>query len=297
MDRDTSLVDAFLDNIWLESGLSRNTLDAYRSDLGKFSEFASKNGKSLEKASRETVQSYLAERMKKTFSARSTARTVTTLRRFYGYLIREGILSSDPMQDIKSPHIGRSLPDSLSEDDVESLLQAPDTGKTLGLRDRAMLETLYATGLRVSELVNLDAGSLDRTVGVVRVIGKGGRERLVPMGDVCLDWLDRYFRESRPVLLDGRISDSVFVTSRGKAMTRQAFWQLIKRHAAVAGVRSSLSPHTLRHAFATHLINHGADLRSVQMLLGHSDLSTTQIYTHVARERLKSIHQTHHPRG
>jgi integrase/recombinase XerD len=297
MSRDRDLVDGFLDNIWLESGLSRNTLDAYRSDLKHFAAWQIRAGITLEQATRSHVQDFLSERMAAGFSARSAARLTTTLRRFYQYLLREGLIGEDPMAELKAPRIGRALPHTLSESQVEALLGAPDTRTPRGLRDRAMLEVLYATGLRVSELVGLELARIDHVTGIVRVMGKGGRERLVPLGEWALEWLARYLVESRPVMLDQRLSDFVFLTARGGPMTRQAFWHLLKRHAANAGINTALSPHTLRHAFATHLINHGADLRSVQMLLGHADLSTTQIYTHVASARLQALHREHHPRG
>ncbi len=229
--------------------------------------------------------------------ASSSARSLSALRRFYRFLLREGEIETDPSLDISSPRLGKPLPKSLSESDVDSLLDAPDAGTPLGCRDRAMLETLYATGLRVTELVQLRMSELRTNPGVVQIVGKGGKERLVPLGESAMDAVDHYLRTARGELLGARASEHVFVTRRGSGMTRQAFWQLIKRYAAVAGIKSDLSPHTLRHAFATHLLNHGADLRSVQMLLGHSDLSTTQIYTHVARERLRNLHARHHPRG
>lgn len=297
MPRDRELVDAFLDSIWLESGLSRNTLDAYRSDLMAFDAWIDTPGFGLDRVDRTRIMEYLSHRLLDGKSARSTARSISTLRRFYRYLLREGIIDVDPMLELEAPKIGRSLPATLTETEVGMLLESPDTATRLGLRDRAMLETLYATGLRVSELVTLEVSRVDRITGLVRVTGKGDRERLVPLGEWCLEWLEKYCREARPSLLGQRISPFLFVTARGTAMTRQAFWQLIKRHAANAGIGKELSPHTLRHAFATHLLNHGADLRSVQMLLGHADLSTTQIYTHVATARLQSLHQQHHPRG
>ncbi len=297
MERNQELVDAFLDHAWLEAGLSRNTLDAYRSDLLHFARFLHRAGLDLDGARRNHVMDYLAHRLSSGISARGTARAVTALRRFYQYLLREGRIADDPMLEIKAPRIGRSLPAVLSESQVEALLDAPDPGDVIGLRDRAMLETLYATGLRVSELVGLALARLDRTTGLVRVVGKGGRERLVPLGEESLEWLGRYLAEARPAILDGRVSEAVFVTARGGPMTRQAFWYLVRRYATVAGIEAKLSPHTLRHAFATHLLNHGADLRSVQMLLGHADLSTTQIYTHVASARLQALHREHHPRG
>jgi len=297
MSQDRDIIDAFLDSIWLESGLSQNTLNAYRTDLKKFSEWCNGRDLGLVQANRSHVLDYLAFRMQHGFSSRSTARLNTTLRRFYQYLLREGWIQADPMLDLQSPRIGRPLPKSLSETDVERLLDAPDVSDPLGQRDQAMLETLYATGLRVTELVQLSLPQLDRITGLVRVIGKGSRERLVPLGLDCLDAIDAYLKEARTQILGERQSDYLFVTRRGSCMTRQAFWQLIKRYALQAGITTDLSPHTLRHAFATHLLNHGADLRSVQMLLGHSDLSTTQIYTHVATARLQSLHRAHHPRG
>jgi integrase/recombinase XerD len=293
----TIIIDAFLDDTWLESGLSQNTLSAYRSDLKKFCEWGGDSKLVLEQTSRETILDYLAFRSDKNFSARSTARVTATFRRFFRYLLKTERIFIDPMLELKSPKISRSLPKSLSESDVDRLLNAPDLTTALGLRDAAMLETLYATGLRVTELVSLTLNQFDSITGLVRVIGKGSRERLVPLGMECLDAISEYIEQARTELLGMRQSEFVFVTRRGTSMTRQAFWQLIKRYAIASGISSSLSPHTLRHAFATHLINHGADLRSVQMLLGHSDLSTTQIYTHVATARLQELHKLHHPRG
>ena len=293
----TIIIDAFLDDTWLESGLSQNTLSAYRSDLKKFCEWGEDSKLVLEQTSRETILDYLAFRSNKNLSARSTARVTATFRRFFRYLLKTERIFIDPMLELKSPKISRSLPKSLSESDVDRLLNAPDLTTALGLRDAAMLETLYATGLRVTELVSLTLNQFDSITGLVRVIGKGSRERLVPLGMECLDAISEYIEQARTELLGMRQSEFVFVTRRGTSMTRQAFWQLIKRYAIASGISSSLSPHTLRHAFATHLINHGADLRSVQMLLGHSDLSTTQIYTHVATARLQELHKLHHPRG
>lgn len=241
---------------------------------------------------------HLAFRMQGGASPRSVARLLSSVRRFYRYLTQIGVRLDDPSARLPAPRLGRPLPKSLTERDVDALLAAPDVTTTVGLRDRAMLETLYATGLRVSELVSLPVARLNTRQGLVRVVaGKGGKDRLVPLGEEAITWLERYLGEARPALLDGRSSDALFVTSRGEAMTRQAFWYLIKRYAQRAGIDKPLSPHTLRHAFATHLLDHGADLRSLQMLLGHADLSTTQIYTHVARERLKELHARHHPRG
>jgi integrase/recombinase XerD len=287
-------IDRFLDALWLEAGLSRNTLSAYRSDLEGFAAWLQH---SPAQATRAQLQSYLAECEQRGARPRTTARLLSSLRRFYRYLLREGRIADDPTALLESPKLGRPLPKSLTEEQVEALLAAPDSNTPLGLRDRGMLETLYATGLRVSELVGLNLGQSDLQAGVVKVIGKGDKERLVPLGEEAVDWLQRYLREVRPGFLRGRTSDALFLTARGRSMTRQAFWKNIKRYARLAGITSSLSPHTLRHAFATHLLNHGADLRVVQMLLGHADLSTTQIYTQVARERLKQLHAQHHPRG
>jgi len=244
----------------------------------------------------EDIQGFIAFRFPQS-QPRSISRLVASLRRFYRFALRESYISADPSVHIESPKLPRSLPKSLSEDEVERLINAPDTNTNLGLRDRAMLETLYATGLRVSELVGMHVTELSLTDGVVRITGKGSKTRLVPLGEQAVEWLARYLQEGRPSILQQRLSDHLFVTQRGEGMTRQAFWYLIKRYAAIAGIQASLSPHVLRHAFATHLLNHGADLRVVQMLLGHADISTTQIYTHVARERLKRLHQQHHPRG
>jgi integrase/recombinase XerD len=295
---DDALLDAFCDRLWLEDGLARNTLDSYRRDLRQFAEWlVLGGGKGLLAADRSDIQRYLGHRFALKARATSAARLLSSLKRFYRDAVSGGKLSADPTLDIAAPMIPRGLPKSLSEADVEALLHAPDVDTDLGLRDRAMLETLYASGLRVSELVTLKVSQVSRDMGVVRVLGKGSKERLVPLGEEALVWLSRYTNESRPSLLARKASDDLFVTSRGAAMTRQAFWHLIKRHALRAGIHKAISPHTLRHAFATHLLNHGADLRVVQLLLGHADISTTQIYTHVARERLKELHAKHHPRG
>lgn len=292
-------IDAFVDAMWLEAGLSKNTLSAYRSDLKQFCVFLATDaiGMKLLEVSRAEVQKYLAYCLVNGVKASSSSRILSTLRRFYRYQIRENSIQEDPCSHVLSPKLGRPLPKSLSEADVEALLEAPDINKPLGLRDRAMLETLYATGLRVSELVELRINEVNLSVGVLRIIGKGSKERLVPIGEQATDWIERYLTLGRSALIKQKVSDAVFVTNRGGAMTRQAFWHLIKKYAVIAGIGNTLSPHTLRHAFATHLLNHGADLRSIQMLLGHSDLSTTQIYTHVAKQRLQSMHAEHHPRG
>jgi len=287
----------FLDSLWLESGLSKNTVEAYRRDLVAFAAWLRESDTDLVAATRTDILRYQSQRMREGRKVRSEARLLSSLRRFYRYLYREDIRDSDPTAQIESPRLGRPLPSSLTENDVEDLLAQPNENDALGLRDRTMLEVLYATGLRVSELVSLKMEQINLRQGVIRCIGKGNKERLVPVGEVALDWLQKYMWESRPALLNGRATDDMFPTRRGKAMTRQAFWYLIKRYASMASIDKELSPHTLRHAFATHLLNHGADLRVVQLLLGHSDLSTTQIYTHVAKERLKSLHAEHHPRG
>ncbi|MGD9254749.1 MAG: site-specific tyrosine recombinase XerD [Chromatiales bacterium] len=295
---DESLIEQFADALWMERGLSRNTLAAYQSDLAKADEWLDeKTGRSLRNAHREDLLSYLAELGIQGRSARSTARLLSSLRQFYQWLVRENMRSEDPSAQIEMPKQGRPLPKSLTEDEVERLLDAPDLSSPEGFRDRTMFELLYATGLRVSELVTLRPDQVSLNQGVVRVTGKGGKERLVPLGEEAADWLQRFVRGAREDLLRGQACEALFPTRRGKGMTRQAFWYRIKQHAATADIRGHLSPHTLRHAFATHLVNHGADLRVVQMLLGHSDLSTTQIYTHVARERLEGLYRKHHPRA
>ena len=290
------LSEQFLDAVWLESGLSENTLNAYRADLAAFEGWLGKKKLPLDAVTRAELLGYLAANVRQGLSPRSSARRLSTLRRFYRYLLREGLIGEDPTADVRSPSLGRPLPKSITEASVEKLLAAPPE-TTLGVRDRAMLETMYASGLRVSELVALALNELDLTTGLVRVTGKGGKERIVPLGDEATSRLGDYLKDARPSLLGEQKSGAVFLTRRGQPMTRQAFWQLIKRYSAAAGIDSSLSPHSLRHAFATHLLNHGADLRSVQMLLGHADLSTTQIYTHVAKARLQTLHASHHPRG
>jgi integrase/recombinase XerD len=293
-----TLIDQFCDHLWLEDGLAGLTLSAYRRDLKTFGAWLEKDRKqSLNSAVSGDVEAYLAWRFAGHAQPRSAARYTSALKRFYRYLLRENLISADPTLNLDSPKLPRALPKTLTESDVEHLLDSTDTHTPLGLRDRAMLETLYATGLRVSELVGLKLTAVNLNDGVLRVTGKGNKDRLVPLGEEAVLWLKRYLTEARPLLLGKQLSDAVFVTARGDGMTRQAFWYLIKRCALVAGVTRPLSPHTLRHAFATHLLNHGADLRVVQMLLGHSDISTTQIYTHVARERMKQLHTQHHPRG
>jgi len=294
---DHPLIDRFLDAQWLEKGLSPHTRAAYRSDLGHFHTWLQARGVALEQAGRDSILDHLGWRLEQGYKARSTARLLSGLRGFYRYLLRDGLISEDPTLQVELPQLGRPLPKSLSEADVEALLAAPELDDPIGLRDRAMLEVLYACGLRVTELVSLTLEQVNLRQGVLRVLGKGSKERLVPLGEEALLWLERYLQEGRPLLLKGAPSDVLFPSLRGEQMTRQTFWHRIKRHARTAMIQAPLSPHTLRHAFATHLLNHGADLRVVQMLLGHSDLSTTQIYTHVAKARLQALHAQHHPRG
>jgi integrase/recombinase XerD len=294
---DQRIIETFIDALWMERGLSDQTLIAYRTDLAGFSAWLVPRDIGLLGVSRNHLLEYLAFRVQAGARPRTTARLLSTLRRFYQHFVREGRLRADPSARIDAPKLGRSLPESLTEEEVDRLLRAPDADTVLGMRDRTMLEVLYATGLRVSELVGLGLDQVNLRQGVVRIVGKGNKERLIPMGEEAMAWIERYLHESRPELVRGRQGSFLFPTRRGEVMTRQAFWHLIKRYAQLAGITKHLSPHTLRHAFATHLLNHGADLRVVQMLLGHSDLSTTQIYTHVARERLKGLHEQHHPRG
>ncbi|HKM27502.1 MAG TPA: site-specific tyrosine recombinase XerD [Thiopseudomonas sp.] len=294
---DLSALTRFLDAAWLQRGLADNTRMAYRSDLEQFAQWLLLRGQRLPEVRRETLLEYLSWRLEAGYKARSSARFLSGARGFYQYLLEEGSIIENPTLQIELPQIGRSLPDTLSEADVEALLAAPDIEEVLGLRDRCMLEVLYACGLRVTELISLTLDQLNLRQGVVRVMGKGSKERLVPLGETALDWLVLYIKEGRGELLNAASTDVLFPSQRGQQMTRQTFWHRIKIHAKQAGISKPLSPHTLRHAFATHLLNHGADLRVVQMLLGHSDLSTTQIYTHVAKARLQAIHSEHHPRG
>lgn len=293
---DTTHIERYLDALWLEKGLSPHSLAAYRRDLAALANWLSTRNRQLLRVESADLLEYLSERQSAQRSPRSNARLLSCLRGFYRYQLRERSIERDPTLNIDSPRLGRPLPKHLTEAEVEQLLAAPPLDEALGLRDRCMLEVLYATGLRVSELVGLTLGQLSLGQGVVRVLGKGSRERLVPVGEEALYWLQRYLREERPELAAAG-SDILFPSRRGTAMTRQAFWYRIKQHALSAGIQAPLSPHTLRHAFATHLLNHGADLRVVQMLLGHADLSTTQIYTHVAQARLQALHARHHPRG
>ena len=295
--RSAELVDRFLDAIWMERGLSPNTLGAYRADLMTLGRGLSVGSKSIDMADKADLLAFIAHRVENGAKPRSTARQLSSFRRFFRYIMREGLRDNDPTADIEMPRIGRSLPQTLSEEEVDSLLNAPNTDEPLGHRDRAMLEVLYATGLRVSELINLKQSQINFNQGVFRIIGKGDRERLIPLGEESQRWLNNFIDGPRMEILLERQTDYLFPTRRGDRMTRQAFWHIIKRYAAKSGIRKKMSPHSLRHAFATHLLNRGADLRVVQLLLGHSDLSTTQIYTHVARERLKDLHREHHPRG
>ncbi|NBC48857.1 MAG: site-specific tyrosine recombinase XerD [Gammaproteobacteria bacterium] len=292
------VIEAFADALWMERGLSENTLAAYQSDLRAFQRWLShERGRALDAAERADLLDYLALLAQQGRKPRSSARVLSCLRQFYRHLLRQGLVAEDPSERVDAPRLGRPLPKTLTEADVEALLTSPDTDDPRGHRDRTMLEVLYASGLRVTELVTLRPDAVSLTQGVVRITGKGGKERLVPLGEEATSWIASYVRGPRAVLLGSRACDYLFPTQRSDCMTRQAFWQLIKRYAAEAGILKPLSPHTVRHAFATHLLNHGADLRVVQMLLGHSDLSTTQIYTHVARERLKQLHAAHHPRA
>jgi len=295
----SELIDVFCDQVWLQDGLAATSLTSYRRDLTLWSAWLERNAhKTLLAAERGDVEAFLAAQFHAHAKATSIGRRLSSLRRFYRMQAMLGALKTDPTLRVRAPKLPRRLPKSLSEVQVEALLGAPVVETTLGLRDRAMLETLYATGLRVSELVGLKLSQVSFDMGVVRVLGKGSKERIVPLGEEAIDWLKRYLVSGRSALVGDSKSDAVFVTARRGPLSRQAFWQLIKRHAVKAGIASgSLSPHTLRHAFATHLLNHGADLRVVQLLLGHSDITTTTIYTHVARERLKQLHARHHPRG
>ena len=294
-DADSRSIEEFVDLSWMERGLAEATLSAYRSDLSRFSRWLSGRGRGLEEARRLDVLDFLGEHAH--WPPRTVARRLSALRRFYQHLEREGRIGNNPCDRVDAPRLGRPLPGVLSEQEVERLLAAPDLETASGVRDRAMLEVLYATGLRVSELVGLRSEQVNLIQGVLRVVGKGGKERLVPLGEPAVEWLERFLRQGRADILGAKRSPALFPTSRGGAMTRQAFWHLVKRYAVRAGISQGISPHTLRHAFATHLLDHGADLRVVQMLLGHRDISTTQIYTHIARERLKVLHARHHPRG
>ncbi len=295
-DADPS-IKRFLDAVWMERGLSQNTLAAYRADLTALTRWLAERDIAVTDTTRPELLGFIGSRVEAGARPRSTARQLSSFRRFFRFLLREGVVKDDPTAQIAMPKIGRSLPKSLTEEEVIALLGAPAVSDPLGHRDRTMLEVLYATGLRVSELVNLKYQQVNLNQGVIRVVGKGNRERLIPLGEESVRWLAEFVRGPRVEILLERQTEYLFPTRRGDRMTRQAFWHIIKRYAKKAAIQKELSPHTLRHAFATHLLNHGADLRVVQMLLGHSDLSTTQIYTHVARERMKELHSQHHPRG
>ncbi len=295
---DSTLIDAFCDQLWLQDGLAAATLTSYRRDLAGWRDWLARRGGALLAAGRVVFEQWLADQFGAKAKATSVARRLSALRRFYRHQLAQGAIAEDPTLRVRAPKKPRRLPKQLSEAQVEALLSAPDTKTLLGLRDRAMLETLYATGLRVSELTGLKLAQVAHDAGVVRVVGKGSKERLVPMGDEAVAWVARYLRDVRPQLAGMAKRDELFLTHRHAPLTRQAFWALVKRYAVRAGITpASLSPHVLRHAFATHLLNHGADLRVVQLLLGHADITTTTIYTHVARERLKQLHAVHHPRG
>ena len=296
-NKESKMIDSFLDSLWLEQGLSKSTLDAYRSDLKLLNVWAKNRELRLDEISRPDLLEFIAFKAQQGSSARSSARMLSSLRRFYTYLMQQEIISTNPTDKISMPKIGRSLPVLLTENEVLQLIKAPNTKKPLGFRDRVMLELLYATGLRVSELVKLEANQLNLNQGYLRVMGKGDKERLVPMGNTAKRWMKNYLNGPIQEILKDRQSDCLFPTRTSTSISRQAFWQIIKKYAMKVGISAKLSPHSLRHAFATHLINHGADLRVVQMLLGHSDLSTTQIYTHIAQHRLKDLHEKHHPRG
>ncbi|MCK9284469.1 MAG: site-specific tyrosine recombinase XerD [Rhodocyclaceae bacterium] len=296
---DAALIDEFADTLWLQDGLSKNTLAAYRSDLTLLARWLDAQGRALPEVDNPLLNDYLAHLHTQALSKPASQRRLhSTLRRFYGWMLDQNRVAANPMVHVDVPMRIARFPKTLSEQQVEALLAAPDIATPLGLRDRALIEVLYATGLRVSELVNLKLFEVSLSDGVVRAFGKGAKERLTPLGELAVEWLQRYLCEARPLLLKGKTCDEIFVTGRGSGMTRQMAWTLVKRYAVLAGIaRERISPHVLRHAFATHLLNHGADLRVVQLLLGHADISTTQVYTHVARERLKQLHRTHHPRG
>jgi integrase/recombinase XerD len=299
-ESDAALIDEFIDHLWLADGLAKNTLAAYRTDLSLFANWLEPRDESIVGADETAINAYLAHLHARPDGIKSASqrRLMASLRRCYRWLLDQGRLQVDPLLNIDKPRPIQRFPKSLSEKQVEDLLNAPAVDTPLGLRDRAMLELLYATGLRVSELVGIRLFELSLADNVVRVMGKGSKERLVPLGQVAAEWLRRYLAAARGELLKQHVSDAIFVTARGGAMTRQMFWTLIKKYAGRVGIpRERISPHVLRHAFATHLLNHGADLRVVQLLLGHADISTTQVYTHVARERLKQLHRLHHPRG
>lgn len=299
LDSSLQVIDQFIDTIWSEKGLSRLTLDAYHRDLKLFAEWLSQADlPTVAEVSQVHLLRYLAHRVERGYSASTNARLLSSVKQFYRYLVRSGQRADNPSELVSAPKLNKLLPDSLTEQDMESLLLATDIHSQFGLRDRCMLEIMYASGLRVSELVSLELNQVNQNLGLVRLSGKGNKERVIPVGEEALYWLKKYLREARPLLVqEQRLNHFLFLSSRGSAITRQAFWQNIKKYLLKAGLKNTYSPHSLRHAFATHLLNHGADLRTVQMLLGHSNLSTTQIYTHIAQARLQDLHQKHHPRG
>jgi integrase/recombinase XerD len=290
-------VKMYINSVWLEKGLSDNTMESYQRDIQKLELHLSQTKVPLENAASYDLMAFFSESSQAGIKPSSLARSLSSIRGFYQYMVRENHIEVNPAALIESPKQGRPIPKSLTESDVEALLAAPNVATDLGLRDRAMLELLYACGLRVSELVELDMSQLNLSAGVVKVFGKGSKERLVPIGEIAQNWLQKYIKQARPQLLKAAASGVLFPSNRGQHMTRQTFWHRIKQHGITAGIQKPLSPHVIRHAFATHLLNHGADLRVIQMLLGHSDLSTTQIYTHVATQRLQNLHSQHHPRG
>jgi len=291
-------IDNFIDALWSQKGLAPLTLSAYQQDLKKFSDWLLNQDIELQCASQANIQSYLSQRFSSGASARSNARLLSTLKQYFRHLIKSGERKDNPTALISAPRVHQVLPQTLSEQDITALLEAPDVETSYGLRDRCMFELMYSSGLRVSELVSLQVSQVNTRLGLVRLTGKGNKERVIPVGEEALFWLSRYIEQSRPLLVKDKVlNDALYLSSRGTAITRQAFWQHVKKYSLIAGIKTVYSPHSLRHAFATHLLNHGADLRSVQMLLGHSSLSTTQIYTHIAQARLQSLHATHHPRG
>ena len=292
---DAGLIDQFTDNLWSESGLAEKTLDAYRSDLNSLAKWQYLSGRSLVQTDRSDIMRFLASRS--SYSARSMSRQLSSFRRFYRYCVTESKMKSCPTDNISSPFIGKSLPRTMTENEVVCLLEAPNTDTAIGVRDRSMLETLYGAGLRVSELVSLSVNAVSLDNGWVRLTGKGSRERLVPLGEFAVEWIGTYLQHHRPGLLKGRVCDDLFVTARGRRMTRQAFWLNIRKYSLKAGIKTDITPHSLRHSFATHLLNNGTDIRSIQQMLGHSDLSTTQIYTHISKQHLSELLRQHHPRG
>ena len=294
---DLDQISLFVDHLWMHYGLSQNTLNSYQTDLKLFCKWLFSIKKALLKVTHENLESYLSYRYKQNYSERSTARMLSSLRRFYSYAIESNLTINDPTAKVVSPKLSKPLPKSLSEGDVEKLLEAPNLETDIGIRDIAMIELMYASGLRVSELINIEFSHISLIQGVVKVLGKGSKERLVPIGEAALSTIEKYIKTTRSLYLGNKSNDYLFLSSRGKRMTRQTFWYRLKHYAKLTDIKTALSPHTLRHAFATHLLSHGADLRTLQLLLGHSDLSTTQIYTHIAKERLQSLHAKHHPRG